>query len=77
VEGNTQTINLMAADEYRMVTFVQRSKLNAMKRKGAPVDWLPSRQTLATISTVARVKNPLHPTAGGKIPPRRGSKIYT
>ncbi len=63
VEGYTHTVNLMAAGEYPMVTFTQVSKLDAMKRKGAPVDWLPSAQTLATISTVATVKNPLHPAA--------------
>jgi len=63
VEGYTHTVNLMAAGEYPVVTFMQISKLDAMKRKGAPVDWLPSAQTLATISTVATVKNPLHPAA--------------
>ena len=63
VEGYTHTINLMAAGEYPMVTFTQVSKLDAMKRRGAPVDWLPSPQTLATISTVAMVKNPFHPAA--------------
>jgi iron(III) transport system substrate-binding protein len=63
VEGYTHTINLMAAGEYPITTFMQVSKLDAMKRKGAPVDWLPSSQTLATISTVAMVKNPLHPAA--------------
>lgn len=63
VEGYTHTVNLMAAGEYSLVTFTQVSKLDAMKRKGAPVDWLPSAQTLATISTVATVKNPFHPAA--------------
>jgi iron(III) transport system substrate-binding protein len=63
VEGYTHTINLMAAGEYPMTIFMQISKLDAMKRKEAPVDWLPSTQTLATISTVAMVKNPLHPAA--------------
>ncbi len=38
-----------------------------MKRKGAPVDWLPGAQTLATISTVATVKNPLHPAAAQQL----------
>ena len=42
---------------------MQVSKLDAMKRKSAPVDWLPSSQTRATKSTVAMVKNPLHPAA--------------
>src|SRR6516165_2056807 len=63
VEGYTHTVNLMAAGEYPLTTFMQVSKLDAMKRKNAPVDWLPSVPTLATISTVALVKNPLHPAA--------------
>jgi ABC-type Fe3+ transport system substrate-binding protein len=42
---------------------MQISKLDAMKRKEAPVDWIASPQTLATISTVAMIKNPLHPAA--------------
>ncbi len=63
VEGYSHTINLMAAGEYPLVTFMQVSKLDAMKRKGAPADWLPSPQTFATISTVATVKNPFHPAA--------------
>ena len=63
VEGYSHTVNLMAAGEYPLTTFMQVSKLDAMKRKGAPVDWLPSAQTLATISTVAMVKNPFHPAA--------------
>ena len=61
VEGYTHTVNLMAAGEYPLTAFMQVSKLDAMKRKDAPVDWLPSAPTLATISTVAMVKNPLHP----------------
>jgi iron(III) transport system substrate-binding protein len=63
VEGYTHTVNLMAAGEYPLTTFMQVSKLDGMKRKEAPVDWLPSTPTLATISTVALVKNPLHPAA--------------
>lgn len=63
VEGYTHTVNLMAAGEYPLTAFMQVSKLDGMKRKDAPVDWLPSAPTLATISTVAIVKNPLHPAA--------------
>lgn len=63
VEGYTHTVNLMAAGEYPLTAFMQVSKLDAMKRKNAPVDWLPSAPTLATISTVAMIKNPLHPAA--------------
>ena len=63
VEGYSHTINMMAAGEYPLTGFMQVSKLDAMKRKEAPVDWLPAAQTLATISTIAMVKNPLHPAA--------------
>jgi iron(III) transport system substrate-binding protein len=63
VEGYSHNVNLMAAGEYPITGFMQVSKLDAMKRKQAPVDWLPSSPTLATISTIAMVKNPLHPAA--------------
>jgi iron(III) transport system substrate-binding protein len=63
VEGYSHTINMMAAGEYPLTGFMQVSKLEAMKRKEAPVDWLPAAQPLATISTIAMVKNPLHPAA--------------
>ena len=63
VEGYSHTINMMVAGEYPLTGFMQVSKLDAMKRKEAPVDWLPAAQTLATISTVGMVKNPLHPAA--------------
>ncbi len=63
VEGYTHTVNLLAAGEYPLIAFMQVSKLDAMKRKEAPVDWLPSAPTLATISTVAMVRNPPHPAA--------------
>ncbi|HEY3302368.1 MAG TPA: ABC transporter substrate-binding protein [Candidatus Binatia bacterium] len=63
VEGYTHMVNLLAAGEYPLTIFAQVSKVDAMKRKGAPVDWLPSSPTFATISTVAAVRNPLHPAA--------------
>jgi iron(III) transport system substrate-binding protein len=63
VEGYMHNVNLMAAGEYPLTGFMQVSKLDAMRRKQAPVDWLPSSPTLATMSTVAMVKNPLHPAA--------------
>ncbi|MSP39520.1 MAG: extracellular solute-binding protein [Deltaproteobacteria bacterium] len=66
VEGFSHTINMMAAGEYPLTGFMQVSKLEAMKRKAAPVDWLSTTQPLATISTIAMVKNPLHP-AGAQI----------
>lgn len=63
VEGYTHMVNLMAAGEYPLAIFAQVSKVDAMKRKGAPVDWLSTSPTFATISTVAVTKNPLHPAA--------------
>ena len=63
VEGYSHNVNLLAAGEYPLTIFMQVSKLYLMKRKEAPVDWLPSAPTLATISTVAMVRNPLHPAA--------------
>jgi iron(III) transport system substrate-binding protein len=66
VEGYSHTINMMAAGEYPLTGFMQVSKLEAMKRKEAPVDWSPPTQTLATISTIAMVKNPLH-AAGAQL----------
>ncbi|HUF40374.1 MAG TPA: hypothetical protein VMR20_00355 [Verrucomicrobiae bacterium] len=60
----------MAAGEYSLTGFMQISKLDAMKRKQAPVDWIAGPQTLATISTVAIIKN-------RSIPPRRScSSIF-
>ena len=63
VEGYTHNVNMMAAGEYPLTIFMQVSKLDAMKRKEAPVDWVAGTPTLATISTVAMIKNPLHPAA--------------
>jgi iron(III) transport system substrate-binding protein len=63
VEGYSHNSNLLAAGEFPITGFMQVTKLDAMKRKQAPVDWLPCSPTLATISTVAMVKNPLHPAA--------------
>lgn len=63
IEGYTHNVNMMAAGEYPLTIFMQVSKLDAMKRKDAPVDWVAGSPTLATISTVAMLKNPLHPAA--------------
>jgi iron(III) transport system substrate-binding protein len=63
VEGYNQIVNLMAAGEYPLIGFMQVSKLDAMKRKEAPVDWLAAPQTLASLATVGLVKNALHPAA--------------
>ena len=56
-------VNLMAAGEYPIAGFMQVSKLDAMKRRDAPVDWLAAPQTLTTIASIGMVKNPVHPAA--------------
>ncbi len=63
IEGYNHMTNLLAAGEYPLTIFMQVSKLDAMKRKGAPVDWLPGAPTFATISTVSITRNPVHPAA--------------
>jgi iron(III) transport system substrate-binding protein len=63
VEGYTNTSNLLAAGEYPIVIFMQVSKIEELKKKGAPVDFLPGAPTFATLSTVGVVQNSPHPAA--------------
>ncbi len=63
VEGFTHMTNLLAAGEYPMAIFMQVSKVEAMQNKGAPVDWLPTLPTLATLSAVGVTRNAPHPGA--------------
>ncbi len=63
VEGYTHTSNLLAAGEYPIVIFMQVSKIEELKKKGAPVDFLPGAPTFATLSTVGVVQNAPHPAA--------------
>jgi iron(III) transport system substrate-binding protein len=64
VEGYTHISNLLAAGEYPMAIFMQVSKIEELKKKGAPVDWLPGAPTFATLSTIGLVQNSPHPAAG-------------
>jgi iron(III) transport system substrate-binding protein len=63
VEGFNHLTNLLVAGEFPLAIFMQVSKMDTMKRKGAPVDWLASPPTLATTSTVGLAQNPPHPAA--------------
>ena len=63
IEGYSHNVNLLTAGEFPITGFMQVSKLEGMKRKQAPVDWLPCSPTLATSASVAMVKNPLHPAS--------------
>jgi iron(III) transport system substrate-binding protein len=62
VEGFTHIANLLAAGEYPLAIFMQASKIEDMKKKGAPVEWLPAAPTFATLSAVAVVQNAAHPS---------------
>jgi iron(III) transport system substrate-binding protein len=64
VDGFTHMTNLLAAGEYPLAIFMQVSKIDAMKKKGAPVNWVATAPTLATISCVGVTKNAVHPAAG-------------
>jgi iron(III) transport system substrate-binding protein len=63
VEGFTHMTNLLAAGEYPLAIFMQASKIEDMKKKGGPVEWLPAAPTFATLSAVALVQNASHPAA--------------
>ena len=63
VDGFTHMTNLLAAGEYPLAIFMQVSKIDALKKKGAPVAWLPTAPTLATISTVGVTKGAPHPAS--------------
>jgi hypothetical protein len=88
VESYSHTINMMAAGNTHSPDSC-RSKLEAMKRKEAPVDWLPAAQPPGDHLRRSRGEN-RHPAAqphrfplslkgnvlsgGGKIPLERGKK---
>jgi iron(III) transport system substrate-binding protein len=63
VEGFNHMLNLLAAGEYPLAIFMQVSKIDAMKKKGGPVDWLSTSPTLATPSSVAVTRQAPHPAA--------------
>lgn len=63
VEGFTHMANLLAAGEYPLAIFMQLSKIDAMRKKGGPVAWLPTSPALATVSAVSKTRNSPHPAA--------------
>lgn len=62
-EGFTHMTNLLAAGEYPIAIFAQVSKVEALQKKGAPVDWLPTSPTFATLSAVGVTRDAAHPAA--------------
>ena len=63
VEGFNHMSNLLAAGEFPLAIFTQVSKIEELKEKGAPVDWLSISPTFSTISAIAIVAKPPHPAA--------------
>ena len=61
--GYTKISQLLAAGEFPIVAFMQVTKLEKIRERGGPVDWLPLDPSLATVSSVAVSKNAPHPNA--------------
>ena len=61
--GYTKISQLLAAGEFPLVSFMQVTKLDKIRERGGPVDWIPLDPSFATVSSVAVSKNPPHPNA--------------
>lgn len=61
--GYTKISKLLAAGEFPLVAFMQVTKLEKIRERGAPVDWVPLNPSFATASAVAVSKNAPHPNA--------------
>lgn len=61
--GYTKIAQLLAAGEFPIVAFMQVTKLENIRERGGPVDWIPLDPSFATVSSVAVAKNAPHPNA--------------
>ncbi len=61
--GYTKISQLLAAGEFPVVAFMQVTKLERIRERGGPVDWVPLDPSLATVSSVAVARNAPHPNA--------------
>lgn len=61
--GYTKISQLLAASEFPIVAFMQVTKLEKIRERGGPVDWIPLDPSFATVSSVAVAKNAPHPNA--------------
>lgn len=61
--GYTKISELLAAGEFPIVAFMQVTKLEKIRMRGGPVDWIPLDPSFATVSSVAVSKNAPHPFA--------------
>jgi len=61
--GYTKISQLLAAGEYPIVAFIQVTKLEKIRERNGPVDWMPLDPSFATVSSVAVSKNAPHANA--------------
>jgi iron(III) transport system substrate-binding protein len=61
--GYTKISQLLAAGEFPLVAFMQVTKLEKIRERKGPVDWIPLDPSFATVSSVAVSKNAPHPNA--------------
>ena len=66
VQGFTHMANLLAAGEYPVALFSQITKIEEMKEKGAPVDWVSNAPNFSTVGAYGLSRNPPHP-AGARL----------
>ncbi|MET0502453.1 MAG: ABC transporter substrate-binding protein [Candidatus Binatia bacterium] len=66
VQGFTHMANLLAAGEYPTALFSQVTKIEEMKEKGAPVDWVSNSPNFSTVGAYGLSRNPPHP-AGARL----------
>lgn len=61
--GYTKISQLLGAGEFPIVAFMQVTKLEKIRERNGPVDWLPLDPSFATVSSVAIAKNAPRPNA--------------
>lgn len=61
--GYTKISQLLGAGEFPLVAFMQVTKLEKIRERNGPVDWIPLDPSFATVSSVAIAKNAPHPNA--------------
>jgi iron(III) transport system substrate-binding protein len=61
--GYTKISQLLAAGEFPIVAFMQVTKLEKIRERNGPVDWIPLDPSFATVSSIAVSKNAPHPNA--------------
>ena len=66
VQGFTHMANLLAAGEYPIALFSQVTKIEEIKEKGAPVDWVSNSPNFSTVGAYGLSRNPPHP-AGARL----------